>query len=41
MVENAFSKIQKQPSAGVLKKKCSENMLPIYMRTPISIKVAL
>ena len=41
VVENAFSKIQKQPSTGVLKKKFSENMLPIYMRTPISIKVAL
>ena len=35
MVENAFNKIQKQPSTGVLKKKCSENMLPIYGRTPM------
>ena len=27
--------LQKQPSRGVLKKRCSENMLQIYWRTPI------
>ena len=26
---------QKQPSRGVLKKKCSENMHQIYRRTPM------
>ena len=26
---------QKQPSRGVLKKRCSENMQQIYMRTPM------
>ena len=28
-------KSQKQPSRGVLKKSCSENMQQIYRRTPI------
>ena len=27
--------LQKQPLRGVLKKKCSENMLQIYKRTPM------
>ena len=27
--------LQKQPPRGVLKKKCSENMLQIYKRTPM------
>ena len=26
---------QKQPSGGVLKKRCSENMQQIYRRTPM------
>ena len=26
---------QKQPSRGVLRKRCSENMQQIYMRTPM------
>ena len=30
--ENTFN-IQKQPSRGVLKKRCSENMLSIFRRT--------
>ena len=29
------SYLQKQPSRGDLKKKCSENMQQIYRRTPI------
>ena len=28
--------LQKQPSRGVLKKSCSENMQQIYSRTPLS-----
>ena len=28
-------KLQKQPSRGVFKKRCSENMQPIYKKTPI------
>ena len=31
--ENTFN-IQKQPSRGVLKKRCSENMLSIFRRKP-------
>ena len=27
--------MQKQPSRGVLKKKCFENMQPIYRTTPM------
>ena len=27
--------LQKQPSRGVLKKKCSENIQQIYRRTPM------
>ena len=27
--------IQKQPSRGVLKKSCSENMQQIYRKTPV------
>ena len=30
-----IGKLQKQPSRGVLKKRCSENMQPIYRRTPM------
>ena len=30
-----FEKIQRQPSRGVLKKRCSENMQQIYRRTPM------
>ena len=35
--ENSFinSKSQKQPSRGVLSKRCSENMQQIYRRTPM------
>ena len=29
-------KTQKQPSRGVLRKRCSENMQQIYRRTPMS-----
>ena len=29
-------KLQKQPSSGVLRKKCSENMQQIYRRKPMS-----
>ena len=29
------SKLQKQPSIGVLRKRCSENMQQIYRRTPV------
>ena len=32
---NVLTKIQKQPSKGVLEKKCSKNMQQIYRRTPI------
>ena len=32
--QNTF-KIQKQPSRGVLNKRCSENMLQICRRTPM------
>ena len=28
-------KIEKQPSRGVLRKKCSENVQQIYWRTPM------
>ena len=28
-------KLQKQPSRGVFKKRCSENMQPVYKKTPI------
>ena len=31
----AKKKTQKQPSRGVLRKRCSENMLQIYRRTPM------
>ena len=30
-----FNLFQKQPSRGVLKKRCSENMQQIYRRTPM------
>ena len=30
------NKVQKQPTRGVLKKRFSENMQHIYMRTPMS-----
>ena len=30
-----FSQIKKQPSRGVLRKRCCENMLLIYRRTPM------
>ena len=29
------AKLQKQPSRGVLKKRCSENIQQIYRRTPM------
>ena len=32
---NALGLLQKQPSRGVLRKRCSENMQQIYMRTPM------
>ena len=31
--ENYFCKIQKQPSGGVLRKRCSENMQQSFRRT--------
>ena len=31
----AFQERQKQPSRGVLKKRCSKNMRQIYRRTPM------
>ena len=34
--ESPYSSIQKQPSRGILKKRCCENMLQIYRRTPMS-----
>ena len=33
---NNISKVQKQPSRAVLRKRCSENMQQIYSRTPMS-----
>ena len=30
-----YKKVQKQPSGGVFKKRCSENMQQIYRRTPM------
>ena len=30
-----FNQIKKQPSRGVLRKRCRENMLQIYRRTPM------
>ena len=33
--QNKFRTLQKQPSRGVLKKRCSENMQQIYRRTPM------
>ena len=33
--KNKINKKQKQPSIGVLKKRCSENMQLIYRRTPM------
>ena len=33
--EKPYKKFQKQPSRGVLRKRCSENMQQIYRRTPI------
>ena len=30
-----YSNLQKQPSRGVLKKRCSENMQKIYRKTPM------
>ena len=32
---DSYALIQKQPSRGVLRKKCSGNMLQIYSRTPM------
>ena len=32
---NIFSIVQKQPSRGVLRKRCYENMQQIYKRTPM------
>ena len=31
----AFDHVKKQPSRGVLKKRCSENMQQIYRKTPM------
>ena len=31
--------VQKQPFRGVLRKRCSENILKIYRRTPIEISL--
>ena len=31
-----YGNIQKQPTRGVLRKKCSENMQQIYRRTPMA-----
>ena len=33
--EISYSKVQKQPYTGVLRKRCSENMQQIYKRTPM------
>ena len=33
--EDHISVLQKQPSRGVLRKRCSENMQQIYRRTPM------
>ena len=33
--KNKINKKQKQPSRGVLKKRCSEDMQLIYRRTPM------
>ena len=33
----AIKGIQKQPSRGALRKRCSENMQQIYRRTPMPI----
>ena len=33
--ENTYFYIEKQPSRGVLSKRCSENMLQIYRKTPM------
>ena len=33
--ENLFLSLQKHPSRGVLRKRCSENMQPIYRRKPM------
>ena len=35
VVEFTFYSSQKQPSRGILRKKCSENMQQIYRRTPM------
>ena len=35
MSNNISDDYQKQPSRGVLRKRCSENMLQIYRRTPM------
>ena len=36
MVRHAVGNFRKQPSRGVLKKRCSENMQQIYRKTPMS-----
>ena len=34
-IHHHIDKCQKQPSRGVLKKRCSENIQQIYRRTPV------
>ena len=34
--ESTVSSLKKQPSRGVLRKRCSENMQQIYRREPMS-----
>ena len=36
-----FKQAQNQPSRGVLRKSCSENMQEIYRRTPMPSKATL
>ena len=33
--QNSKGNLQKQPPRGVFNKKCSENMLQVYRRTPM------
>ena len=42
MILNVFlGDLQKQPSRGILKKSCSENMQQIYRRTPIRSVISI
>ena len=38
MMLKYFLYFQKQPTGGVFKKRCSENMLQIYRRTPMPMR---